>query len=995
MSMTPQQFWAGPWATAPRMPMAADLDGDRRADLLSLWPDGEGVIDYVPTSGMGKPSDGVAIRDFGRNGIACASGEFDEFVGSDVLGVFENGEVVMASGFQAGNTHCLRKTQVAIIPTADLPERPLKTITADFNGDDAPDVLLIGSDRRAVLLLNMRRDTTAGFRPVRLSLPFPEHQQIVAGSVGGDKRARLFWLTTGGMLYRSVLNFSKSETESPTLNSPVEVLSNVNPLSKLAIGIFTGNKSAMDLLVGQWLLPGGLPTQQRQLPSLPTVEAALDDRAWIVADFDGNGKDDLLRTRRSGAQDFNEDAFVHFSYNPQTEPAKGFFSTTNDGLLDAWKLGLIRPGGLDLKAMGCRVGQRDLIVEIQPLADVPQDKLKAQVERWIRYFASIPVKNPDGSRGIVLHPIYRDPIPTTLRDSRTWADSSDMWRILWPQQILSEHRGITHYMGVQNGPAGYTEGSDRSWGMNDWRVFVHEIGHQLWLDHTGHWPQEYSAVYSSIMNYDYSDRREDSGEKVEYSAGAFASLGALKEEHLNESVPVPYEQARFLAGNPFHFPIKPGPGGESTLVDWNWNGVFGEKEVRADLNYSRGIFIDPRSGIGFCSSAPILVTQKNESGRERLLLLANEYSQSNDYLMPTRRIRGSVIAATAPVRSRNTDKEVSNGQLLSGQPFIDGKSLAVRVWQGQDRQRDGAAWSEAVAVTSKITGEFSAASLPKGATWIVYPAGGGISLKCITMDGEGKLRVSAEEVTIPVKGDCTPTLAAQGNRLVLFLWQGPSSPIRYQYLTPTRNASLAIGARQTLSLTSDVPIAVTTGGSPAGEDPCLWLSRREPNRGPNYHHTEIVQLVSASANKGTLAAGDRLWVDGVYAPYRPTLIWEPVAGIKGKGRLTLLTGGQKHPENPWAEQYMTFQTGYAAQGGWQRRRYYTDDFASLAAPGACWFQGNLAYALRQYSPDSGKDNQITFSFYGNGATPIPIGDFDDVSHLTNFGMSRSLRSVSQ
>ena len=82
-----------------------------------------------------------------------------------------------------------------------------------------------------------------------------------------------------------------------------------------------------------------------------------------------------------------------------------------DGLPDEWETGAIKPGGLDLKALGCKPGRADVIVEIERFDTVDVPLLETEVPVTVRYFASLPVANPDGTRGIAMHIVYRPPTP--------------------------------------------------------------------------------------------------------------------------------------------------------------------------------------------------------------------------------------------------------------------------------------------------------------------------------------------------------------------------------------------------------------------------------------------------------------------------------------------------------------------------------------------------------------------------------------------------------
>ncbi len=237
----------------------------------------------------------------------------------------------------------------------------------------------------------------------------------------------------------------------------VEVLK-TDPTARLVAGHFRGQKTC-DLLVGQLLLPGGDPTGAVTFSVLPAPGEDHGDRHWIVADVDGNGLDDLIRQRDSGEpfpgwsapltyrwlyegpsnfrRFLGHNTLIHFSHR-EGDSRRGFISTAGDGLLDDWKTGRVKPGGLDLKALGCRVGRKDLIVEFERWTNVNPRLVAAEVELAVRCFAAMPIANPDGSHGITLHPIYPRPIPHDQFDAviKTFNDR-------FPP--LS-HRGVVHTM---------------------------------------------------------------------------------------------------------------------------------------------------------------------------------------------------------------------------------------------------------------------------------------------------------------------------------------------------------------------------------------------------------------------------------------------------------------------------------------------------------------------------------------------------------------------
>lgn len=955
-ALTGQQIWVGPWATAPRLPAVGDRNGDGRADLVSLWPVNDCVIDLVLTTPFGKPRGSVKEREhFGRAGVAFVCGQFDDSPGDDALAVYADGSVRVFANE--------KETVAAQLPPGVTLDTSLRGVIADFTGDQQNDVLFMDTQHRAVLLESTRdKSGLPRFRAVVLPFPAPLPRQWAGGNVGGDNRARLFWLAGDGVLYRGVLSLPASAKQVSKFAAPVKVRAGFSPDAHLCMGRFRGT-SVADVLIEQTLLPGGDPARAIAVPTLPKADETRDDRLWLVGDFDNNGRDDLLRTRRTGARSWNEDALIHFSYSPKTEPAKGYCCSAPDGLPDAWKLGLIKPGGLDLRALGCRVGRRDLLVELQPLADVPPERIQQMIDGATRYFASLPIANPDGSRGIAFHAIVRESIPTSERDYRTWNDPSDLWRTLWPRYRKPERRGVTHYMGVQNGTAGYSEG-EQGWCGAGTLEMLHELGHQLGLSHEGGWQTMFCAANSSIMNYSYSYSRNGRGEDAGYSTGPFAALGALDERNLPEVVPVPFESARFLSGPPYHFHIAPGDDLGTTKVDWNWNGVFEEKGVRADINYSHGVMINPRFDVGYSWGAPALASVRNAKGDERLLLFLAKFPPGTP-----------VPPATADAPIPSVGAKVPGG-------------LVMRVWQGDNVDRDGERWSPETAVqTSGVSGDCSVVSLGAEA-WVAFAsASGEVMLRRVVVDEAGTPRIGNEQ-TLPRTNGATPTLAVVGSRIAVLLWRDSRIPVGVCFVTPGKDGTLEVGQEKPLAFTSLTPVGAVAGIIGPDSRASFWVARMHNERRERLPRTELVRFVATG--ESSLLEVERQTINGLYHPYRPTLFCEPDVNM-GQGRISILSGGQNNPDVPWAEQYRTFQTGYPNEdGGWQSRKYYTNDYASRCAPAVCWFKGDLVYALRLFSPDTNRNDVVSLSFHGLGITSETQGDFDDVGHIARAGLTRSI-----
>ena len=289
----------------------------------------------------------------------------------------------------------------------------------------------------------------------------------------------------------------------------------------------------------------------------------------------------------------------------------------------------------------------------------------------------------------------------------------------------------------------------------------HELGHSLGLNHDG-FQTHNSPIYPSVMSYSYpyNNRRDPHVDMKGYSYGSLGAI-VLNERKLSERLPVPLERVRFLANEPYYYQLR--PAGGSTLVDWNWNGNFGEEGVVADINYSHLTDIGSRRyEIGSSETAPALATV-GEGPAERLLLFSG-------------RVRGD-LPRPAP------DAPASAASLGPERPG----ALVVQAWQGDDRDRDGRRWSaETVVEANGVIGDPTAVSFD-GGVWVAYPTAAGVRLRPVALGrrADATPRVG-EPVPVEQSDGAAPTLSALGDGLALFLWRGPGRPVGVRRLRPRR-----------------------------------------------------------------------------------------------------------------------------------------------------------------------------------------------------------------
>jgi hypothetical protein len=961
--MTPAHLWIYSYS-APRIPMAGDVDADGRADFVGLYPEGEGIVDVFRTSAQGKAIWGVqARRPFGGKGIAAACGAFTDERGAGVLGVFSDGSVRIAHRWNRQTRVYDRDDLAATLPEHLRPQTPARAVSGDFDGDGKTDALVVGAKGQAFLLRNLGMENGA----LRLApVPLAENsarmsglRDLAAGDLEGVGRAAIVWKNDRGAVFRADLQTGADGSCSLTA---VRLVIRAPREERLAVGRFHGGKTA-DILVGQRLLAGGDPAKVTMLASLPDVQTAKGDLAWLAADFDGDGRDDLLRARRSGERFIGDDLYLHYA-RADSASAQAI-DTDGDGLLDVWETGQVKPAGLDLPALGCSPRYRDVIVELAWFENVAEATVRSEMERCVRFFAALPVANLDGRAGIGLRLIFQKPIPT--------GESSKPWWELGEKYHPAAHRGVTHWMVIYNAGGGQSgQMADRgSCGVHGlYATFLHEFGHQLGLDHTGYWGPAWCPTYSSMMNYAYSYQRGGKPEDIAYSDGRLASI-VLNERRLNEYLPLPMEKLSFLAGPPYHYRMKPAPDGKGTLIDWNWNGVFGEKNIAADINYGYSTTGGLRHTIGKTYTAPALTTYGTGKS-ERLLLLYGRLPEG------------------APLPP--ADATARHPSLSADQPG----RLMLRVWQGKETVKDAANWSEEVTVEpAGVLGDPSAASL-LGKAWVAYPTASGITLRRITFNHSDQPQVSAP-VTIPDSHNASCTLTALNGRLALLLWRDAKTPLGLRLLAPDRD-SLKIGPEQSLGFTSNAPVGAAAGGKERGES-ILWIALNTDQDAGRPGRWQLRRFAIEADGSGRQTAQE--WIGGEKGSERNNsrlmLLWEPDRAFQPNGQVYFLGAGMFSDAARWQCHFVSMRVADSSvNGGWKTRRYYDEWTQSRSAPGVCFFRGDIVLAVRWFGNVRGTENDNLFvAFHGRGIESEPMGDFDDIALIRDVGLARSIPYVAE
>jgi hypothetical protein len=310
-------------------------------------------------------------------------------------------------------------------------------------------------------------------------------------------------------------------------------------------------------------------------------------------DFEGEGSNGSCDLDSDGdalpdCAETNTGAFVDLA-DTGTDPQQA--DTDHDGLQDGEEL-LGAVNGLDLPALGVNPLRRDLLVEYDWFDDSDECSAHSHrptnvvLERVSAMYAAAPVQNPDGSTGIhivqdagqggalgggnpvaghdAVLPGAFDAAYHEIRDA-----NFDSRRLGYFHYVLLAHR----YNGGSNS-SGYGEivGDDAIVTLNcaindDYvaRTVLHELGHNLGLDHGGFEPCNGKPNYNSLMNYRYQFN------------GLDAACNASGDGHTDG-----YSQGNRLAIDEASIDELQGVCGQPA-IDWNANGNV-ETGIAFDIN---------------------------------------------------------------------------------------------------------------------------------------------------------------------------------------------------------------------------------------------------------------------------------------------------------------------------------------------------------------------------------------------------------------------------
>ncbi|HTE17239.1 MAG TPA: hypothetical protein VK689_02530, partial [Armatimonadota bacterium] len=875
--VTPPFPWARDLGAAPRIPLVGDVNGDGYADLLSLSPRGKCRLD-VAFNGRGVkslPPRGL-LDSFGEECVAATCANVDGQPGDEVVALFADGSVRVGRGLGG------EKPEGVVWGALQHPVSAPAWLAVRADGRGPCTLLVVHGDgalESAEWSFSASGNAVEARSPSRRA-PFglgarPVEVAIRPEDSSGRKRGsgfRIAWRDMGERHGEGLFTPGATRLQRRT-----------------EYGVDAGDLFPRTLL--------GLPSDRRGSSDVGLGEVAWTRPSVLLAgDISGDGTADLIRFRRDDEPHAGSDVLVYLGYregDPDPD-ADGLTldeervagadplrrDTDNDGLPDGWEVKGWE--GFDLKALGCRPGRADLLVRLQRVADLNEESARAAMERARGYFAGLPVTNPDGTRGIALHVVFDPAIPVEKARGRGWWAVGDEF---FPERL----RGAWHWMLAPNAGGGQSDMlADRgsAGGRALYATFIHEFGHQLGLPHEGFWPGGWCPAYPSLMNYAYSYQLGGRPDAIGYSPGKLAGI-VFDERDLSERLPLKYNEVAFLAGPPYGWRLK--AEGDHTLIDWNWNGVFGEEHVRADINYGYSTTAGTRQ---------ILMPERCFDEQDRT---------GHAPFLVTHRGRLLLFHVEAP-RDAKADESMTPEERKAAKPLTG--RVMVRL-----HQEDGA-WSPPVPVSPRIAKGDPYAVSHAGRLWLFYPTEAGIEAAPLSDEGGA---AGSPVLTSGTEGASVSALSSEG-RLLLFFWRGPEADVTWAEW----NGSAATQERS-LGFRSTTPVGPCVDtlknrlllGCSQDQDerrPSRWIVRRFGWKGGEDAELEPQGLRWVMGEAGS-ASGNR----------RPTLLFEDGADAGADGRLHFIATGMvtDATRKSCYYSYVTIQDR-TVNHGWLQRRYYDE-----------------------------------------------------------------------
>jgi hypothetical protein len=337
-------------------------------------------------------------------------------------------------------------------------------------------------------------------------------------------------------------------------------------------------------------------------------------------------------------------ALAEFSSEPATElagltvigsPDFALKDTDGDGIPDEWEEHGLRDSEghmlLDLPTMGADPRHKDIFVQLDAMRHLALSH--TALATVTKAFKDAPVANPDGTEGIHLHvdegpSSVMNPVTGETWGSRSLANDDiplkqtlgsvvnkeydwSAFEQIKHESFIAAREAAFHYAISVDRYNGFSSGVSRGIPSSDFIValgpacnpeascpgtvkqqagtFMHELGHNLGLEHGGQVDENYVPNYISVMNYTFQfSGLSTSPDGVDYSRYDSNAIPTLDELDLNEfggfgvepPIRAASQETSIWCANEKAWEVAPldGP------VDFNCNGLPFDSGVSADLH---------------------------------------------------------------------------------------------------------------------------------------------------------------------------------------------------------------------------------------------------------------------------------------------------------------------------------------------------------------------------------------------------------------------------
>lgn len=910
------QLWAMGYADGERIPLGGDINGDGFADIISVNPAGTGSVDFSPTIEGQKAGFGSQVfANFGEGCIAAFCKDFVDGGAAEVVLVLRDGSVKLLSEFRDGKFQAMQQ-----IGKLDAPPKPVAGLLGARDGEMG--IAVVSATTGEGTGIRIHRDKSADVSPLKLRAELRWFQQADLTPDEGLEWA--FVSVRNDLIITAANNTRKALGEA-------KIERGSNPCV-VRDGIVCGAKL--------WTAAGVQPVSQLQAES--------PDFATASADFDKDGLEDLLMFRRTAVRHTGSDVYLLYSQpqNPSDSDHDGLSDaeearigsnpnlrdSDGDGLLDGWEMSSYRD--LDFKALGCSPTHIDLVCYVQRVEDVDEKHVLTELEKVRATFASLDYTNLDRSPGFSFHPIMLPALTKQQADGKPW------WE-LGGANLPAKHRGLARYITISNGGGGQAQQLGDMGGCGSsalWAVFMHEFCHELGLDHSGFFAPQMCPIYPSYMNYAYSYGFNDDYAQIHLSSGKLSSL-ALYEENLDETLPFPISEVAFLSKGPYRFRLQ--ESGDKTLIDWNWNGVFGEKSVRADINYGYSTHCGIRQTIAKSHSAPSLC----EHNKHMFIAYAENIAEQPED-------RSRTVSPNSPGR------------------------LCLQEYLGAEK------WSAPVKFDLDVRGDPILVS-HDGALIAVIPTSSGVI--AVTFTRKDKTLVQGSSTKISDATTVSVAAVSTGRELFLFLTNTTDNSV-----SVLRRSRRGFDPPIKLPQPSVLPVGVCY--DPNSKQIIVAAAENQTTEKPKRW-----QVRWYSHNEGELKLEKFEWVGGEAGTARGdgrlNIIFDRSKSAGPDGRVYLYALGTfASSSSPWSNAYVAHQIAdKTVGGGWLVKRLYDEWTSSRSAPSVAWFGNELFYSYRWVDGGFGpSDNDLQVAYNGLGIDKEPMSDFDDIRFLADVGIQRGI-----